>query len=226
MRLYFLLLVLAVFMTSLAAEDLVELDAFRASVSKIYFQLDYVAGTDRIAEIRVIWVAPGSGAEKAGLCKGDRLIAINGVPVTLKKRSDVVNQSCAVAVRGTEVTFTGRHGFLQRNWSLIARIDSQGKLEPEVEVESKLSKLPLSCLLRALPHGGHRDASSLGPARHPIQPRPRVLLVHRAGQRFLKGRLPKQGRPFAFGGATAAGPGPEQPADRAGSGASAGTDPG
>ncbi|MCX6952389.1 MAG: PDZ domain-containing protein [Verrucomicrobia bacterium] len=107
------------------------MDPLRARVSNIAFRCTCVGATDKIAEISVTGVAPDSGAEKAGLRAGDQLVAIDGVPVAGKARSDVVTQAGFVAVRGHEVTFTGHRGLLRRKWSLTATIDAHGKLEPK-----------------------------------------------------------------------------------------------
>jgi membrane-associated protease RseP (regulator of RpoE activity) len=129
MRLLRLFLIQAAWLATCAADDVVTLKAVHAPASYIYMRVECVADTDRIGEIRVMWVAPGSTAEKAGLRAGDRLIAINGIPVAGRKRSEVMNASGAVAVRGTIVRFAGRHGFFHPNWILTATIDAQGTME-------------------------------------------------------------------------------------------------
>jgi len=92
-------------------------------------RVDCVANTDTIAQILVTWIAPDSAAEKAGLRVGDRLIAINGAPVAGKRRNQVVTDSGRVAIRGTDVTFTGRRGIFRTKWSLIANIDAHGTMK-------------------------------------------------------------------------------------------------
>lgn len=116
-------------LAAFAAEDAVELKAVRAALSYLYFDVVLEPDTDKIAEIRVAWVAPGSTAEKAGLRAGDRLIAIDGVPVVGAKRSDVSTPAGRILVRGKEVTFTGQRGLFRTKWSLTATIDLHGKME-------------------------------------------------------------------------------------------------
>ncbi len=121
----------ALCLVAFAAEKVVELEAVRASVSYIYFHLECATDPNTISEIRVAWVAPGSGAEKSGLREGDQLIAIGGVPVVGRKRSEIANKSGGVMVRGKEVTFTGRRGLLRKKWVLTATIDAHGTMEPK-----------------------------------------------------------------------------------------------
>jgi C-terminal processing protease CtpA/Prc len=131
MKLRWFFLFQAACLATFADEAAVELKAVSAYVSYIYMHVECVADSDEIREISVTWVAPGSTAEKSGLRQGDRLISINGVPVVGKKRSEVMNKSGHVAVRGTDVTFVGQRGFFRKNWSLTASIDAQGKMEPK-----------------------------------------------------------------------------------------------
>jgi hypothetical protein len=130
MKLRWLIVYQAVCLATFAAEDVVELKEVHASLSYIYLYVGCVANTDRIALIRVTWIAPGSTAEKAGLRVGDRLTTINGVPVVGRERYEVMTKTGSVAVRGTEVTFAGRRGLFRTNWSLIATIDAKGTMEP------------------------------------------------------------------------------------------------
>src|SRR5476651_1906878 len=100
MNLRCLFLLPIVGLAAFAADDAIELKPFRASVSYVYFHIECAPDTDQIAEIKVAWVAPESTAEKAGLREGDRLTAVDGAPVVGKKRSEVVNKSGGIPLRG------------------------------------------------------------------------------------------------------------------------------
>jgi membrane-associated protease RseP (regulator of RpoE activity) len=156
MNLSRLLLFQAICLAAFASEEPVVMSVVRASVSNIYFTIEYVGDTDKVAEMNVTWVAPRSAAEKTGLRKGDRLIAINGIPIRGMKRRDVLNGSGGIAVRGKEVTFAGRRGFLREIWLITASIDAQGNM-----MSNESNQMPNPLIPPVTPAAGAPAHSSL-----------------------------------------------------------------
>jgi C-terminal processing protease CtpA/Prc len=98
----------------------IQMEPFRVSASDFYVDIQYIAATQAIVELRVNSVTPGSGAEKRGLRPGDRIVAIDGVPVANLHRNDVLQNQRMVA--RNELSFEGNRGFLRKKWSLTVKL--------------------------------------------------------------------------------------------------------
>lgn len=103
-----------------AADAPVQMAPVRVKPSDFYVDIEYAKDTQAVVEIRVNAVAPGSGAEKRGIRKGDRIVAIDGVPVTTLKREVVIRDGRVLARE--ELSFEGARGFLRKKWSLTVTL--------------------------------------------------------------------------------------------------------
>lgn len=90
---------------------------FRVRPSDLVFNVDYLVKTDAITEVRVAAVLAGSAAEKIGIRKGDRLTALNGVPLEGKLRRAFADDNGRMKVAG-RLTFEGTRGFFRKAWSV------------------------------------------------------------------------------------------------------------
>lgn len=103
-----------------AAEGPLQMEPFRVSASDFYLQVEYAIETQRVVAIRVSNVTPRSGAERRGIRKGDRIVAIDGVPVVTLLRSQVLHEG-RILVR-EELTLEGSRGLLRKKWSTTVHV--------------------------------------------------------------------------------------------------------
>lgn len=90
---------------------------FRVKPSDLRFSVGYIKATDAIMEVRVTGVVPGSAAEKAGIQKGDLLVAMRGQQLEGKLRSALVGSNGVIRVSG-QLVFQGKRGLFRKPWTL------------------------------------------------------------------------------------------------------------
>lgn len=121
-----------------AAEEPVVMAPFRVKPSDLLFSIGYIAKTDAIMEVRVTHVVPGSAAEKAGIQKGDLLVAMRGQKLEGKRRSALVGPTGLIRVSG-QLVFQGKRGLFRKPWSLT--VDA-GELRNQKTTEKKPEPAP------------------------------------------------------------------------------------
>jgi len=105
------------------------MEAFRVGPNDLYMHVAWNVETQTIVEMRVIGVMPGSGAEKRGIRKGDRIVAIDGLSIVSLKGSDVFSRD-GMFVPHEELTFEGKRGIFGKKWSLTVKLQPQKEKEP------------------------------------------------------------------------------------------------
>lgn len=120
-----------------ASEAPVVMAPFRVKPSDLFFSIGYLEKTDAIMEVRVTHVVPGSAAEKAGIQKGDLLVAMRGQQLEGKLRSALVGPTGLVRVSG-QLVFEGKRGLFRKPWSLT--VDAGTLIEQKGE---KVGKAPI-----------------------------------------------------------------------------------
>ena len=111
-----------------ASEPVVAMAPFNVRPSDLLFAINYTLATDAIVEVRVTDVVRGSAAEKIGIRKGDRLMAINGKALIGKRRRAVLGADGRIAALG-RLTFEGERGLFRRPWSVT--VESSVFVPPE-----------------------------------------------------------------------------------------------
>lgn len=100
-----------------AGEAPVVMAPFHVKPSDLLFSIGYIKATDAIMEVRVTHVVPGSAAEKAGIQKGDLLVAMRGQQLEGKLRSALVGPTGRIRVSG-QLVFEGKRGLFRKAWSI------------------------------------------------------------------------------------------------------------
>lgn len=106
-----------------AAEEPVVMAPFRVKPSDLLFSIGYIEKTDAIMEVRVTHVVPGSASEKAGIQKGDLLVAMRGQELEGKRRSALVGPTGRIRVSG-QLVFKGKRGLFRKPWSLTVEAEA------------------------------------------------------------------------------------------------------
>lgn len=93
-------------------------------------------------------VLSGSAAEKAGLVAGDRIVSVNGAPIT----DAIALQNALNAANGTTAPIVVARGATQETLSItLPKLDAEGELLPQigfdVSVEPIFSRVPIGSII-------------------------------------------------------------------------------
>ncbi|MES2695758.1 MAG: PDZ domain-containing protein [Verrucomicrobiota bacterium] len=119
-----------------AGEEPTMMAPFRVKPSDLLFDIRYLERSDAITEVRVKHVVPGSTAEKAGIQKGDLLVAIRGQQLEGKRRSAIIGPDGRFKASGA-LTFERKGGLFRKPWSLTVEAEALRGQKTEKKVEDR-----------------------------------------------------------------------------------------